>query len=255
MRDCRRSINSAGLVLTCLIGLLASGEAFSSDTERAQILTLSYVKHPIIEQEIIPLLEDAYAELDIQVKFIEQPSARNLLQASRGITDGDVAYSDLLVKRYPNLLKVEPGFLDSQFVLLCRASRLCSPDILRDADAVVVLTDATRDGMKAIFSDDLRARLYAINYLHMIPELIDGEKFDYGVYVTTTAGLGLQPFAKLQSVKLFKTRTHHILHEKHRELVPRISEAIKRAALRRQEAGHAVPLALVSPSGYFADKD
>lgn len=189
-------------------------------------MTLSYINHPVIVQQVIPTVRSAYEILGIEVEFVEQPSARNLRQASAGITDGEVAYSDLLVASYPNLLLVEPAFFQSIFVLLCHRTEPCSQEILFDPNNTLVLTDASRNGLESRFGDRIKADMYSINSLKRIPRLIDGRRLRFGIYVTTQGDSSLADYPDLTSIVLFATKTHHVLNDKYSYIAPRVSEAL-----------------------------
>lgn len=190
-------------------------------------LTLSYVNHPVIVKQIIPLVQRAYLRLGIDVDFVEQPSKRNLRLASSGITDGEVAYSDLLVQPYANLLLVGPEFFESIFVLLCHRSEPCDKGVLYEEEKTIVLTDASRDGLESVYQDKLSVGMYSINSLKRIPRLIDGRRLVYGIYVTTEDDTSLADYPELTYVELFRTKTHHVLNEKHATLATHVAKALQ----------------------------
>lgn len=179
-----------------------------------ELMTFSYVKHPFVLQVLLPLIEESYQRLGIKVNFVEQPSARNLRLASKGVTDGDTAYSDLLVDFYDNLITVGPELIESHFVLLCHVTVQCNASVLADPNKTVVLTDASRDGLEYKLKDQLNSKLYSINSLSRIPKLIDGRRLVYGIYVVTDLHSNLVEYPNLRFVHLFTTKTHHILNDK-----------------------------------------
>lgn len=194
-----------------------------------ETMTFSYVNHPVIINHVVPIVRKAYKRLGIKVEFILQPSARNLRQASAGVTDGDTAYSDMLVRSYPNLMLVGPEFFESVFVLLCHRSEICNEEVLFDAEKMLVLTDASRSGIETKFGDRLEIKTYSINSLRRIPRLLDGRRLKYGIYVTAQGDTSLDDFPDLTVVELFRTKTFHVLNDKYSNLVPIVSEALEHA--------------------------
>lgn len=190
-------------------------------------MTFSYINHPVIVQQVIPVVRSAYSRLGIQVEFVEQPSKRNLRLASHGITDGETAYSDLLVSSYPNLMLIGPEFFESIFVLVCHITEPCSENVLFDPSKIIVLTDASRDGLEAIYAEKLVSNMYSINSLKRIPLMIDGRRLRYGIYVTTENDTSLDKFPDLNKVELFRTKTHHVLNDKFSALAPRVAKALQ----------------------------
>lgn len=207
-------------------GFLANGQE-SLPLITPTKMVFSYINHPVIVKQILPVIEQAYARLGIEVAFVMQPSARNLKLVAKGVTDGEAVYSDLLIHSYPNLLIVEPPFFQSIFILLCHKSVSCAQQILKDERKTLVLTDASLEGLQIKYQQDLKMQLYSINSLDRIPKLIESGKMSYGIYVTTADDTSLTDYHNLQSTPLFTSSTYHILNEKHKALIPAVSAAIK----------------------------
>ena len=136
-------------------------------------LSFSYVKHPVIEQRLLPVLLETYRRLGVQLELESHPSARNLRNLSRGLVDGDVAISDILARPYPNLIAVEPALLESVFVLLCFHRRKCHPSVLFADYETVLCTDSGRAALTAQYPEALKANLYPINHLDTLPKMIN----------------------------------------------------------------------------------
>lgn len=202
-------------------------EALAQQNENQTKMTFSYVNHPVIVEQILPILTRAYSRLGIEVEFVEQPSKRNLRLASSGMTNGEAAYSDLLISLYPNLMLVGPDFVESIFVLLCHRTSPCEEEVLFDPEQTLVLTDASHDGLNVIYRRKLVANIYSINHLKQIPRLVDGRRLAYGIYVTTNNDTSLAAFPDLTHIELFRTKTHHVLNDEFKSLAPKVAEAIR----------------------------
>ncbi|MFT4938871.1 MAG: hypothetical protein ACI88A_001902 [Paraglaciecola sp.] len=213
--------------LSTLFLLIIAGISSAEDQQVAPpSMLFSYINHPYVIKHLIPTIEKSYALLGIKTEFVEQPSARNLRFVDQGITDGEVAYSDLLVSKYQNLLIVGPVLVSSVFVIICHESVTCGREVLNDKSKVLVLTDATKDGMEVMFKDKFEIELYLINRLNQIPQLLSEGRFQYGIYVIAKEEIGKIKFSKLNYEILFETQTHHIINRKYAHLANAISKAI-----------------------------
>jgi hypothetical protein len=201
------------------------------DSTAAQVkpshMTFSYVDHPVITHEVIPIIERAYSLMGIKLTFEMHPSSRNLKAVESGIVDGDVAYSDLLLKGYDTLVKIEPPLVTSIFVLLCLPDVRCNQEVLFDDNNVIVSTDTTHKGLLSFYPESLSRSFYTINNLSIIPKLLAQERFQYGIYVFGNSQVLSSDFQHLKVIELFKTQTHHTLHQKHAFMKDEISAALQ----------------------------
>jgi hypothetical protein len=216
----------------CLLYSVLSVSLLLHDDVNAQDkparMTFSYVDHPVIINDIIPIVQRAYLELDIQIKLVMHPSSRNLIAVESGDVDGDIAYSDLLLKGHDTLVKIEPPLVTSAFVLLCVPDVECNLDVLFD-DNVIVSTDTTYKGLVSFYPQPLSDNFYTINNLPIIPKLLIQERFKYGIYVFGESQDVSPEIEHLKVVELFKTQTHHTIHNKYEFMKDKISAALQRS--------------------------
>lgn len=197
--------------------------------DKPKKMTFSYIDHPVIVDEIIPIVRQAYLELGIQIELVMLPSSRNLKAVESGKVDGDIAYSDLLLKGYDSLVKIEPQLATSVFVLLCLPDVECSLEVLFDNNNAIVSTDTTHKGLMSFYSKPLSNAFYTINNLSIIPELLVHERFQYGIYVFAESQAMSRQIQKLSVIELFKTQTHHTVHQKYAFMKDEISAALQHA--------------------------
>ncbi|MGJ8680035.1 hypothetical protein [Paraglaciecola sp.] len=224
-------------ILVLLIGLLSLNIIKLNAQDYPESMTFSYVNHPVIVNKVIPLIEKTYLKLDIKTRFILQPSLRNLKAVNNELVDGDVAYSDLLLKGYDELIKIRPKLMDSVFVLLCKPSIVCNQQVLFDSKQTFAATDSSKSGLDIWFDNTLSASFYAINDLSVIPKLISENRVQYGVYVL---GKDQQvPFdvQKLNLAPLFTTSTFHTVHKKYAFMKDEIGQAL---AISMQEMANEI---------------
>ena len=198
---------------------------------RPRKMTFSYVNHPVIINELIPIIRQAYASLGITTQFVEQPSDRNLKAISQGLLDGDVVFSQLLLRGYDDLVIVEPPLVTSVFVLLCQPQLPCSSNIINDPTTLLVSTDASHHGLSNWYGETLKAVFYHINNLAIIPELIGEKRFEYGVYIFSAQQLAQGRQGDYKFAELFRTNSYHILHPKYAFLKDNVSKAIQQIML------------------------
>ncbi|TRY33695.1 hypothetical protein [Aliiglaciecola sp. M165] len=195
-----------------------------------EVITLSYISHPYIENHVLPLMEKVYRDLGIQVEFVLQPSQRNMYLASSGQTDGEVAYSELLVNEHDNLVKVGKSLIASQFILLCHDSVRCSVSVLSEDDVTMLITEASYGGIKSHYGESFEAQPYILSTLSNIPKLIEQKRILYGIYVTTFGDSSLDTYQHLQKQFLFSTATYHVLNTRLGYLAPLVSERMEKYA-------------------------
>ncbi|MFT6989387.1 MAG: hypothetical protein ACJASL_001358 [Paraglaciecola sp.] len=192
-------------------------------------MTFSYVDHPVIINDIIPIVQRAYLELGIQIELVMLPSSRNLKAVESGKVDGDIAFSVLLLKGRDTLVKIEPPFANSILVLLCLPDVQCNQEVLFDNNSAIVSTDTTHQGLMSFYSQPLSEAFYTINNLSIILELLVQERFKYGVYMFAESQAISPDIQHLQVIELFKTQTHHTIHKKYAFMKDEISAALKRS--------------------------
>jgi hypothetical protein len=195
--------------------------------DKPKLMIFSYVNHPVIKNDIIPIVKRAYLKLGIQIELVEHPSYRNLKAVESGEVDGDIAYSDLLLKGYDNLVKIEPPFASSVFVLLCAPDVPCNQDVLFDNNNAIVSTDISFKGLQDVYDTPLSEGFYSINNLSVIPDLLAQKRFQYGIYVLAESQDLSAEFQNLKMITLLKTQTHHTINKKYAFMKEQINEALQ----------------------------
>jgi len=66
------------------------------------------------------LAHEAFTRIGYKIIISLLPSERSLINANKGIDDGDIARIDGLWKMYPNLIKVPEKIIDYEFVVLTK---------------------------------------------------------------------------------------------------------------------------------------
>jgi hypothetical protein len=217
-------------------------------------MTFSYVNHPVIIDELIPLVRQAYASLGIATSYVEQPSDRNLKAISQGLLDGDVVFSELLLKDYEDLVIVAPPLVESVFVLLCQQQLPCNSDTVKDPTKLLVATDASHYGLNSWFGEKLKVDIYHINNLAIIPQLITEKRFEYGIYIFSAQQLAEGKQGDFNFAELFRTNSFHILHPKYAYLKADVSKAITQIITYRKNSKNLPTTPLNETNTHNTDK-
>jgi hypothetical protein len=210
--------------------------AFGQERVRPQKMTFSYVNHPVIVNELIPIVREAYASLGIETQYIEQPSDRNLREINKGLLDGDVVFSRLLLVNYPDLILIEPPLVTSIFILICQPQLICDNSVIEDPSKLLVLTDASHTGLKQWFGNEPKIGLYIINNLSTIPQLVTDRRADYGMYVMSASQLKQIDETNFHYHELFRTESYHILNPKYAYLKADVENAIRQVIAKTESA-------------------
>jgi hypothetical protein len=217
----------------CLLYCVLLFSVFFNDSVGAKgkptHMTFSYIYHPVIVKELIPIVRRAYLELGIQIELVMLPSSRNLKAVESGKVDGDIAFSALVLKSHDSLIKIEPELATSIFVLLCLPDVECDKEVLFDNNNVIVSTDTIHEGLQRLYPRALSDSFYTINNLSIIPNLLVQNRFQYGIYVFGEAQKMSPDIQQLKVIELFKTQIHHTIHQKYAFMKDEIGAALKRS--------------------------
>lgn len=218
--------NAIKLVISITV-LLISHFADAQTPQRPSKMTFSYVEHPAIENDIVPLIRDAYKKLGIETDFITQPSNRNLLLVEKNLLDGDVGYMRIVLDDYKDLITVEPPLVLGIFTLLCKTDVVCEASELANSSNTVVATSATKNGLVKGFKGELASQFYIVNDLSAIPKFISSGRFNYAVYPTTRQDIARFAQKNVKYIELFDANLYHVLNKKYAFMAEEISQAIQ----------------------------
>jgi hypothetical protein len=192
-------------------------------------LTFSYVDHPVVTNDLIPIVERAYSELGIQLELLMYPTHRNLTAVQSEEVDGDIAFSELGIIGYDELVKIEPSLGSVNFVLLCIPGVVCNEEVLFNENNVIVVSDKLLSSLQIFYSRPLKSSFYKLNNLSTISSLVVKNRFQYGVYILGGAQALIPEMQRLKVVDLFEVQTHHTIHQKFAFMQDDISAALQRS--------------------------
>lgn len=178
------------------------------------------------------LLVAIYKRLGIRVAFDDMPAKRSLIESSEGRVDGEVQRILAVQDQYPTLLPVQPSFNSIEPAAFVRVGggpnlhvdgwKSLSPHtigIVRGVGSSERGTQGMRSVEPVTTMENLMQSLEAGRF-----EVAVNDRFS-GLLVIRRLGLEgkVQPLEPvLERIPLF-----HFLHERHRDLVPKVGQAIQ----------------------------
>ncbi|MCG7537226.1 hypothetical protein [Pseudoalteromonas sp. OOF1S-7] len=189
-------------------------------------LTISYLQHPSVRDQALPLVRAAYAQAGIKANFIAMPAHRVLHEITAEHTDGDVILAQEIFAPFKDVISVGPALTEVEFVLLCVASVPCNNSVLVATPSTIVATDQSKRVLFTKYPQAQRNHFYQINNLGKLPELLNVHRFDYAIFVVSTQWPLPDSLAHLNVHHLFSSKAYHVLHKKHASLAAQLSLAI-----------------------------
>ncbi len=226
-------------VFACLFLLSVTGMAEVPAVEKILVLNAA-VSEPLSNSEqtgyLDRLLGTALQRLDYRLETIRAPAERALIIANDGINDGEMLRIGGLQKKYPNLIQVPEKLIDLEFVAFTRNKSLKITgwqDLA--AQPVAMIT-----GWK-IFERNVPATAELVtvkNADHLFTLLLKG-RTDVILY-SRWSGLAYIRNHQLQGISiveppLARKSMYVYLHKRHRDLVPRLADALRALKVEGEE--------------------
>lgn len=178
------------------------------------------------------VLREAFRRIGYQLVTVRMPAERALINANRGIDDGELARVGGLQKKYPNLIQVPETFLTIDMVLY---SKNYPNFTVTGWDSVASHSVAIISGWKIMEQNFAKLG----NQVEIIktdsPEqsffLLKNNRVDFVAY-SNWSGLGYLKTHNISNVMLLepplaRPKFYVYLHKKHKKIVPQLAEAIK----------------------------
>ena len=211
--------------LTTLSLLLFSSTSVHGAAEPSPMI-ISYVPHSAVENIYKPLIEQAYNELNIPVRFEKVSDDRSLRLLENNVTDADVVRIETVLSDYPNIIAVEPALGRVDFVLYCRPDVPCDPQKLTSG-ALIGLVGATSYFDNVLSLDALM--VIRLNNYAQLAALFNAGRLDYAVDVIDSFEGGKAVITREhKSAILFSAEGFHLLHKRHKQLAQRLSPVLAR---------------------------
>lgn len=208
------------------LALMTSVQAYSAE----KVLVFSAIEGINADNPIVKVLEHAYKKLDIDIKIQSLQGNRGVALSNKGILDGEILRSKSVEVNHTNLIRVDFPLDSSQlhfFVKRGNEFKVTGWDSIPDEYYL-----GYPDGLKIIQTAIIKHQLKAdkSSSLQVMFKKLDAGRND--VVVAGVNRLTLINEMGLNEITLLEPpiETHflyHYLHEKHSELVPKITEIVK----------------------------
>jgi polar amino acid transport system substrate-binding protein len=211
------------IVVVCLL-LLAAGP--SQGQEVIRLARIADIPDQYVGGE---MLRAVYARLNIKLEFEDVPGKRALALSSTGEVDGEVQRIGTLSRDYPTLIQVTPAINYIEPAVFTRKLRF-------EVDGWNSIRDFSIGIVRGVGSSEAgtlgMTRVTATTSLDNMVKMLDADRFDVMVAdlfsgLAAVRKLNLQARIHPLSPPLERISIYHHLHERHRDLVPKVGRMIE----------------------------
>ena len=206
--------------------LLLAAMCLSSHAESPlRIARIENIPDQFVGGEILKVV---YGHLNIPIELIDMPAKRALMESSEGKLDGEVHRNINVQNQYPTLLMIRPAinYIEPSVFSKKYRFQVKGWDSIKDYKIGIVRgvgtsEDGTRDMQHVL----------AVTALGQLMQVLATDRIDVAVSdsfsgLVAVKQLGLEDRIKVLVPPLQKTEIYHFLHEKHRDLIPRIESVL-----------------------------
>lgn len=210
------------IAIACL-SLLAAGP-----TQAQELIRLARIADIPDQYVGGEMLRAVYAKLSIRLEFEDVPGKRALALSSAGEVDGEIQRIGTLSRDYPTLIQVTPAINYIEPAVFTTKLRfdVAGWNSIRDYNIGIV----RGVGSSEAGTRDM-ARVTATTSLENMIQMLDADRFDVMVTdlfsgLVAVRKLNLQARIYPLSPPLERIHIYHYLHERHRDLVPKVGKVI-----------------------------
>jgi ABC-type amino acid transport substrate-binding protein len=174
------------------------------------------------------MLRAVYAKLDIKLEFEDVPGKRALALSSAGEVDGEIQRIGTLSRDYPTLVQVTPAinYIEPTVFTTKLHFDVAGWNSIRDYSIGIVRgVGSSEAGTRGM------AEVTATTNLESMVKMLDADRFELMVTdlfsgLVAVRKLNLQARIHPLSPPLERIHIYHYLHERHRDLVPKVGKVI-----------------------------
>ena len=224
------------LLLLIITVFQCSATEVSINKAVPQKLTLSYTSHPIVNAVLLPLVQQAYQNLGIEVEFVAVESQRAQQLLKDGLVDGDVARLAQVASRIPNVVSV--ALLDKlSLSLRCRPDIQCNTEDVNNAQFRIFM--ASSRATLTLLDLNYKAELYPLRDWNQINVMYQQNKIERFLWIEgTLASSPVVDGAVILPLESTSLDLYHVLHKSHAHLAPKVAKQLEflLAAYRAEHA-------------------
>jgi len=214
------------------IAWLALGMLGGASGQAQAPLRLARLENIPDQQVGAEILQAVYQRLGIPIEFVDLPAKRALLESSQGRVDGEVQRVLAVQTEYPSLIAVQPSI--NYIEPTAFVNRLDFPvdgwrSIAGYSIGIVRGVGSSERGTHGM------ARVEAVATMDQLMQMLAHNRIDVAVNdrfsgLLVNRRLRLAAALRPLSPALERVALYHFLHDRHRELVPRVGEAVQAMA-------------------------
>ncbi|MBF0273166.1 MAG: transporter substrate-binding domain-containing protein [Magnetococcales bacterium] len=172
---------------------------------------------------------ELFARLGMTVEFQQLPAERAVINANRGIDDGDVTRISGMETHYPNLVQVPESVMRYELVLFSRTARfkVTGPEDLQPYDVGIVT------GWKIVEWNTTKAHsVTRVENVTQLFQMLADDRIDLAIIERMTGMMTIKNL-EIKDVYILEPpflvgNWYLYLHKKHQNLVPRLTAEIRR---------------------------
>jgi ABC-type amino acid transport substrate-binding protein len=209
----------------CVLGALGVAGAQTA----VRIARLESVPDQFLGGELLVAI---YKRLGITVEFVDMPAKRSLIESSEGRVDGEVQRILAVQDQYPTLIAVQPSFNSIEPAAFVRSGG----GVGLKVDGWKSLAPYSVGIVRGVGSSErgtqgLRA-VEPVTTMENLMQSLEAGRFEVAVNdrfsgLLVIRKLGLEGKVQPLDPPLERIPLHHFLHERRRDLVPKVGQVIR----------------------------
>ena len=233
-------------------GYYINNSTFFNSRKKSIIFILSIlIGHPIFSQQTIVLnsnfesssnhskilsakilLTEAFRRIGYQLEIVELPSERSLINANRGLSDGEALRLNGLQKKFPNLIQVPEVIMFIDIVLLSKSNKSFE---VKGWESVISHSLGFVAGIQILEQRTAqlmdKVELTATDDLEQLFTLLENDRVDFIAQEKVSSLTYLQNHnitnITIHDPPLEKVGLYIYLHKKNKKIVPQLTAVIK----------------------------
>lgn len=190
--------------------------------DSGRTLLFSHLEHPDAEK-VTDVLRRAYASIGVDTTFSTSTDGRDALGLlEKEMIDGDIARPSAFAQLSDDLIIVNPSIMDGQLFLVCGKDVECHRELV-ERDDILMLTNMPFD---ALFRENnINVMTGSYGPFNKNIEYLKSKRANYILFAGTMNDKK-RIDADYTVIPIVAFPLYHILHKRHRDLLPELEQAL-----------------------------
>ncbi|WP_141096216.1 hypothetical protein [Lacimicrobium sp. SS2-24] len=189
-------------------------------------LLIGHIRHPHMEP-IKSLLKEAYAQLNIDVSFLETPMERERLLAANGTIDGIAVRFGAMAEELKGVVMVDAPIMRIRVHLICRLHIPCHASMLNDPKNSIAVPFGASIVTRLLST--YQAKPIFLSYNQQVINMIKDGKIDYGFTAVDPDSSHTLVGIQIAEPPVYDDLAYHFISERYAWLAPSLANAILQA--------------------------